>query len=677
MIDSEYVKVAVDAPIPQLLTYKLTHELARQISIGSPVMVPLGSRKSRGVVVESASVIEKIKFKLIDAIIDEPMIGEKTMRWLKWLAQYYLYPPGQVFSMAFAPGIESRKRKSKKKSPTDFSDADKVTRVEPPIPNAHQREAIQRIIDVSSQNKFEAFLLYGITGSGKTEVYLQSIKRVLEDGKQALVLVPEISLTPQLIKRFLERFGENVAVLHSHLTERERSEQWWSAVRGKKQILVGARSALFCPLENLGLIVVDEEHEPSFKQEEQLKYNARDAAIMRARFSECPIVLGSATPSLESWQNALTGKYKILELPARVENRPLPEVKIVDMRLSKMERDGRLPFWLSKNLYNELKTTLEAKEQSALFLNRRGFAQFVLCPGCGFTESCPNCSVTLTVHKRGASLMCHYCAFEKPFALGCTSCKKENVKSLGLGTEKVCEDIKALFPEARIALADRDEIKTREDLENLLNKINKHEVDIIVGTQMIAKGHDFPNLTLVGAVLADVGLHLPDFRSSERTFQLLTQVAGRAGRHQKPGRVVIQTFVPEHFVLKTATTHDYRSFAVEELKMRQELGYPPFGKLASVRVQGESLDRVEKTSEIARLRLEQIQKIKPELLQIEILGPCEAALAKIRNKYRYHLLLKTSSSMAMNLFLQQFMSNQDWVLPGVKISIDVDPLHLM
>jgi primosomal protein N' (replication factor Y) len=682
MSKSEFVKVAVDAPMAQLLTYHVPKELIERAEVGSKVYVPLGRRQTAGVIVsEEADILVKqnkfgkeIKVKSVISVSDEPKLGAHSMRWLKWLAQYYLHAPGQVYSMAFSPGDETRKRKSKKKSPTDSVERENTP---PPIPNKFQKAAIEKISEASNAQIYVPFLLYGVTGSGKTEVYLQSIEQVLLKGKQALVLVPEISLTPQLIKRFIGRFGENVAVLHSHLTARERSEQWWSVVRGKKQILVGARSALFCPLENLGLIVVDEEHEPSFKQEEQLKYNARDAAIVRAHFSSCPVVLGSATPSLESWQNSISGKFQLLELPERVENRALPHVEVVDMRLNKLNRDANLPFWMSKLLFSELKQTLEAKQQSALFLNRRGFAQFVLCPGCGYTESCPNCSVTLTVHSRGSRLVCHYCAFEKPLSQRCTSCKQQDFKSLGLGTEKVFDDLQILFPTARLARADRDEITTREDLENLLNKINLGEVDMIVGTQMIAKGHDFPNLTLVGTVLADVGLHLPDFRSSERTFQLLTQVAGRAGRHLTAGRVVVQTYIPEHIAIRTATTHDFRAFAAEELRMREELNYPPYGKLATIRIQGAELNRVEETSEIAKKRLLEIQKNKSEFKAIEILGPCEAALAKIRNKHRYHVLLKGPSSTGMNLYLQTFLTNQDWVLPGVKISVDVDPLHLM
>jgi primosomal protein N' (replication factor Y) len=336
-----------------------------------------------------------------------------------------------------------------------------------------------------------------------------------------------------------------------------------------------------------------------------------------------------------------------------------------------------LPSWLSPKLFSEIKKTLEQKEQTALFLNRRGFAQFVICSGCGFVEQCNQCSVTLTVHGRGKMLECHYCGFRKPCPLICPSCKIVSLKPLGLGTEKIAEELQNIFPEARIARADRDEINSRESLEALLSKIQKHEIDIIVGTQMIAKGHDFPNLTLVGAVAADVGLHMPDFRSSERTFQLLTQVAGRAGRHQKAGRVLIQTYVPNHPAIHFATTHDYRSFATQELKTRQELMYPPYGRLATVRLQGVSLDRVENDAQATRDRLGRLQNLKEEYRSVEILGPCEAPLAKLKGKHRYHLLLKSPSSQVLNAFLQHLMQDLEWLSAGVRLSVDVDPLQLL
>lgn len=670
------INVAVNAPIKTQLTYKVPEDLKTQIVPGSRIKVPLGRRQSQGIVLSTTdkteTPMEKLKFML--SLEEEPAIGPKTLRWLTWLSQYYLHPIGQVFSMAFAPAGEKRKRKSKKVDPTDLN----ISPTTPMPPTPDQKNAIDEINQKVDQQVFESFLLLGVTGSGKTEVYLQTIEKVLALNKQALVLVPEISLTPQLIKRFVARFGEKVAVIHSHLTERERADQWWSTIRGKKQILVGARSALFCPLENLGLIIVDEEHDSSFKQDEQLKYHARDAAIMRARFSDCPIVLGSATPSLESWNNVLEKKSTILELSKRVENRPLPQVQVVDIKNSRAPKQFNLPSWMSLDLYDALRDTLEAKEQAALFLNRRGFAQFVMCESCGFVEQCPNCSVTYTAHSYGLELVCHYCGLSKKLPKECPSCKDDQAKPIGLGTEKVCEDLREVFPESRICRADRDQVNSRESLEKLLEDINSQKVDFIVGTQMIAKGHDFPSLTLVASVLADVGLNLPDFRSSERTFQLLTQVAGRAGRHTKPGRVIIQTYIPENYAIQRASHHDFKGFAQQELEMRKELTYPPYGRLAVVRIQGAHLDKVQHSADLALKRLMDI-KNKDTTYQkdIELLGPTESAMAKIRNKHRYQILVKAPSARMLNIYLQHLTKYLEWLDTRVTLSVDMDPIHLL
>ncbi len=682
MTDFEFALVAVEAPLGKALTYKIPEQLAAEIRVGSRVMVPLGRRAIKGVVTAGANQSKdkpsKFKIKAINELTGDPVLDSKNMQWLSWLSQYYLHPPGLVYSLAFAPLITDRKRKAKNPPPTDLAE-DAIERLPAPIANPEQKKAIDAIVDASKTGKFETFLLFGVTGSGKTEVYLQSIKEVLESGKQVLVLVPEISLTPQLIRRFIGRFGENVAVIHSHLTEREKSDQWKAALSGGKKILVGARSAVFCPLDTLGLVIVDEEHEPSYKQEEQLKYNARDAAIMKASIFKCPIVLGSATPSLESWYNTESGKYKMLKLPSRVENRNLPEVKVVDLRESKKEkRDSYIPSWISTPLFEEIGNRLKNKEQSALFINRRGYAQFALCSGCGYVEQCQRCSVTLTLHNRGLQLICHYCGFQKPKPLMCPSCRGFPLKSIGLGTEKVKEELQIFFPEARIARADRDEIDSRKSLEELLDKIMKHEIDIIVGTQMIAKGHDFPLLTLVGTLAADLGLHFPDFRSSERTFQLLTQVAGRAGRHQKPGLVIVQTYLPDHPAIHYSVTHDYVGFAKVELTERKELGYPPFGKLAMIRFQGPDQNKTEDVATAAKDQIELLKKQHPEFESIEALGPAEAALVKIKNKFRYQILIKTKSSKNLNLFLQRFINHAEvWAPSQISVTVDVDPLHLL
>lgn len=680
----DFVEVGIEAPLTHPLTYRVPENLKETLKLGMRVEVPLGKRSSKGVVLKYCGKPDAIvKIKDVKSILDSPQLDEKELRWLLWLAQYYLHPVGLVYSMAFAPHEGIRKRKSKNSDPVNsYKDPQQEVLYKP---NPEQDAAIKDITNSAQNSQFQPYLLYGVTGSGKTEVYLRSIENILKLNKQSLVLVPEISLTPQLIKRFVNRFGDQVAVIHSHLTHREKSDQWQSILNGQKKILVGARSALFCPMNNLGLVIIDEEHESSYKQEEQLKYHARDAAIMKAHFFNCPIVLGSATPSLESWHNAEIGKYKKLVLSKRVEDRPLPEVTVVDLKEKKealspylKKRTQELPSWLTLNLYNELCEKLEKKEQTALFINRRGFAQFLLCSDCGFTEECPSCSVTLTLHKGGSQLLCHYCGFQKQTAFECTSCHSKNLENVGLGTEKIASELQIMFPHARIVRADRDEINSRKALEDLIKKISQKDVDIIVGTQMIAKGHDFPNLTLVGSLMADIGLHFPDFRSSERTFQLLTQVAGRAGRHEKPGLVFIQTYLPEHPAIHYAKTHDFEGFAKAELVARKELNYPPFGKVAVIRIQGAQQNKTASAADRAKMEIEKIKRLKPEYSKIEILGPSESALLKLKNKYRFQILVKSPQAKELNNYLQHFLKHSEtWVPSGVNVSIDVDPQQLI
>jgi primosomal protein N' (replication factor Y) len=464
----------------------------------------------------------------------------------------------------------------------------------PPVMTEEQHASFESI---SKFKTFSSHLVFGVTGSGKTEIYLRLLEKVLEEGKTGIVLVPEISLTPQLIQRFSRRFGDKIAALHSQLTDRERTTQWWDIIEGRKRILVGARSALFCPIQNLGLIIVDEEHEPSYKQDEKLKYNGRDAAVMLAKQADCPIVLGSATPSLETWKNAVEKKYHLHTLKNRVANRSLPDMLVVDLREEKAseeaqklkeEKYSHLPFWMSPLLFEKMRSTLDDGYQAALFLNRRGVAQMVLCPACGHTRECPNCDINLTLHHH-THLVCHYCDYHESLKNKCPDCSEGHLEAMGLGTELLENDLAKLFPDKKIARADRDEIQTRTDLEDLILGMEEGTIDILVGTQMIAKGLDFPKLKLVGLVLADVGFNLPDFRATERSFQLITQMSGRSGRHVKPGEspgtVVIQTYNPEHESLVFAQKHDFEGFAQQELNNRSALSYPPVGKLLGFRLQ--------------------------------------------------------------------------------------------
>jgi primosomal protein N' (replication factor Y) len=679
---SEYIQVAVNAPLTSPLTYSFNTDLASQahrITRGASVQVPLGQRMAHGVVLGFTEDAPSFEIKPIDKILEErPVLSDAYLRWIEWLARYYLHPVGKVLASTFPPLKKQTTARASKASPV--------------VPVLEQSDKMQLTIEQTTclqqlllHETFQASLLHGVTGSGKTEVYLQLLEKTLAAGKGALVLVPEISLTPQLIQRFAARFQDQIAVIHSHLTEREKTNQWWSVVNGEKRILIGARSALFCPMQDLGVIIVDEEHEPSFKQEEQLKYHARDAAVMLAKMHDCSIVLGSATPSLESWQNAKAGRYQYLQMTNRVNNRPMPTTTIVDLKKQKeflrsplrQENTNDRPFWLSEELHIALTENRKAGFQSALFLNRRGMAQMALCTSCGTSFECPNCAISLTLHGQ-RHLVCHYCDYSQQLAENCPHCQAPDIEKIGLGTELVEKDILRLFPEARVARADRDEISNRKDLEALIREMESGEIDILVGTQMIAKGLDFPRLTLVGLVLADVGFNLPDFRATERSFQLLTQVSGRAGRHRADGgKVIVQTFNPEHPSLVYAVNNDYVGFAESELMERQDLGYPPAGRLVLFRLVANQLEKVERLSLLVANRAEQLRASMNKYEQVQILGPCPAPLAKIRNNYRYQLLLKCADSQALQSFCYQLLGDQKWVPSGTKVQADVDPVSML
>lgn len=669
-------KVAVDAPLPTTLTYNAPRELADKISRGVSVVVPLGSRKVPGVVMEPGERVPDMKLKSIVSVDEtRPVLHEEFLQWLEWLARYYVHPIGQVAETVFPPlASKEQKRKSKKSAVT----GEQVVSPKPQLTD----EQSQVIREIESHEGFATHLVHGVTGSGKTEIYMRLLEDIVAQGQQGIVLVPEISLTPQLVERFVNRLGDAVAVIHSHLTPREKTTQWWAMVEGRKQILIGARSALFCPLPRLGMIVIDEEHESSFKQDEQLKYHARDAAIMLAKFSSCPVVLGSATPSLETWQNAKLGRYKLHSLKHRVADRAMPTIEVVDLREVREGRraDGgsELPYWLSDTLYHAITETLEKNQQVALFLNRRGIAQSVICPDCGWIPACPNCEVKLTLHGKN-HLLCHYCDYHETLKETCTECREGEPKAIGLGTEKVEEDLQKLYPGARIARMDRDEISTREQLEEVVKAVENREVDILVGTQMIAKGLDFPGLTLVGLAMADVAFNLPDMRASERSFQLFTQVAGRAGRHldEGAGRVIIQTYNPEHASITYTVAHDYEGFAEFDLGFREAVQYPPFTRMANFRIQGPNEERVEKAARLLRRRADALHAQMKSFSKVEVFGPAEAPLKKLRNQYRYQMLVKAPDAHSLGAFCRTLIENQDWVPPGIKIAVDIDSVHML
>jgi primosomal protein N' (replication factor Y) len=520
--------------------------------------------------------------------------------------------------------------------------------------------------------------LRGVTGSGKTEVYMQVADEVLKSGRCVLVLVPEIALITQMERRFRARFGGCVGVLHSGLSAGERYDQWTRILQGTATIVIGARSAIFAPFENVGIIIVDEEHDSSYKQEGKLRYNARDLALVRAKQNGCLALLGSATPSIQSYHNAVTGKFHELILARRVEQRPLPEIDIVDLRETRDTRGiGR---YISPPLQQAIHETLERREQALLFLNRRGYASFPVCSACGQPMRCKHCDISLTLHQRTNSYRCHYCGFSRSSVSACDGCGSEKIKHLGLGTEKLEGMIAKLFPLARLARMDRDTTKRKGSIIKLLKGLRDKTTDILVGTQMVAKGHDFPNITLVGIICADLSLSFPDFRAGERTFQLLAQVAGRAGRGDRPGRVILQTYNPDHFSIEAARQQDFESFYQQEIGFRNALQYPPYSRLVQFKISGKNLQETKKHAYLLGDLCQSLKAGRGAQYQgIDIMGPIEASLTRIARRYRWQILLKGSNTRALHQFVNHLMRDRAGVFsrPQVLVAIDVDPVFMM
>jgi primosomal protein N' (replication factor Y) (superfamily II helicase) len=537
--------------------------------------------------------------------------------------------------------------------------------------NPAQEEALARIRSDVAARRFSGMLLHGVTGSGKTAVYQAAMRSVLEAGRSAIMLVPEIGLTPAAAANLHQVFGGEVALLHSALSDQERAEQWHRIKRGEARIVVATRSGVFAPVSDLALVIVDEEQDSSYKQEETPRYHARDVAVVRAKMANAVVVLGSATPSLESYFNATKRKYTLLELPDRVEKRPLPEVEIIDMR-QEFQETGHEQV-ISRKLTEEIRQRLERKEQVMVLLNRRGYSPLVLCRACGSHLECRNCAVAMTHHKRSHRMVCHYCGFMTPVPKVCGECGSEYVQFLGTGSEKLEELLHGLFPQARIGRLDRDTVRGREDFERALNELDQGELDLLVGTQMIAKGHDIHGVTLVGVVGADAALGFPDFRAAERTFQLLTQVAGRAGRGQTPGKVVLQTFFPDHYAVQYAAQHDFAGFYEKELRFRSWMHYPPYSSLANVLVRSDKLDQALSWSGILGKWFE---KTRHE--GIRVLGPAAAPIVRLKRDYRYHFVVKSASREKLNALLRTMLAYAaQQKIPRTQVIVDVDALWLM
>jgi primosomal protein N' (replication factor Y) len=725
------VDIAVGVSVNKTFHYRCPDAMQGRLVPGSRVLVPFGSRKLSGTVVGFPAMTPVEGLKSILEVI-QPSLNPDLLELACWMSEYYIFPLGQTIE-AVVPKAVSRARprtrkylvlsghplpsaegagvkrqpKGKKqaelmqllagqgetaidlltafsratiKSLVDAGIADIREREEapampeldftPPAPPElmrEQHEAVRGITESIGEGGFAVFLLHGVTASGKTEVYLHAI-RALPPGKGAIVLVPEIALTPQLLSRFRRRFGSRVAVLHSGLTDRERADEYRRIRSGQVDVAVGARSAVFAPFPDLGLIIVDEEHENSYKQEEGLRYHGRDVAVMRAKLKNAVVVLGSATPSLESYYNAQTGKYRYLRLANRVDHRPLPAVAIVDTKALPKNQ------LYTPQLLAGVAERLEKKEQTLLLLNRRGYSAVLVCRECGTAIRCPSCSVSLTFHKADATLKCHYCGFFTHPPDRCSCCHGSNLKPVGTGTQKIEEELRALFPKARMQRMDSDSVKGRDAYERLLGMVDRLEVDILLGTQMIAKGHDFPAVTLVGVVDADVALNLPDFRAGEKTFQLMTQAAGRAGRGDAGGQVIIQTLNPGHYSMIHSRTHDYDGFYRQEIAYREQLGYPPLGRMIRLEVKSSQEGHAQEAARAAQNHIRSLIKGN----DVALLGPAPAPIARVRGQYRFQLLLLSKRRDAIRfLALAGRNAVEEKYGRTCRVIIDVDPVNLM
>ncbi|MBN1521001.1 MAG: primosomal protein N' [Candidatus Aureabacteria bacterium] len=667
-----YAQIAVDRYVDSLFDYEVPEALKKKARIGARALIDFRGKKIYGLLIELATTSgvppHKIK-PVLDLDEDVLFFDASTLSLARWISEYYCAPLGMVLRNI----VPSEIRKMKKKGlslPSSRNEEDRDIYL-PPLPhvlNEHQKKALDSITRSISERIFKAYLLHGITGSGKTEVYIRAIQHAREKGLQCIVIVPEIALTPQMIETFRTRFTD-VAPFHSRLTGKERRLFWLRMKKGITNIVIGARSAVFAPFENLGLIIVDEEHERTFKQGEIPFYNARDVAVMRGKLTSSCVVLGSATPSLESFTNCQRGKYTLLSLPSRVDEKELPEVRIVDMNHELRRNKGKNPVF-SSLLLERIESRLLSGEQVILFLNRRGYSTFICCSSCGWIARCENCSITLTFHKETASLCCHRCDHQIKQPKECPSCKSPDLKATGTGTEKVERYLGRIFPEAKIGRMDTDMTRKKDSFESVLENFRRGKTDILVGTQMIAKGLDLPNVTLVGIVAADLALNLPDFRAAEHTFQLITQVAGRTNRGSLKGEVVLQTFSPELPVILFAARQDYISFYEIERKYREELRYPPALRFINVCFRGTDDVRV------ARFAHDACRRIRVRLSKKNLVfkGPHPSPIRKLNKFYRWNMIIGCKDVQPVTAALKDFAFRE---AGDGQVVVDVDPLSLL
>jgi primosomal protein N' (replication factor Y) len=659
------IDVALALPSGSTFQYSVPDAMRSRIELGKRVSVLVRSRPMMGYVVglSQEKVVDEVRS--IASVVDETSILPPSFLELtRWMAEYYFCTWGQAIESALPAPFKKGRFVMKSRAQKTGAGAEVVDPHDLPLTpgqDAAYREAMKKV----EEEKPGTFLLHGITGSGKTEVYMHLIREMVQRGKGSIVLVPEISLTPQTVDRFYSRFGDCLAVIHSRLSQAKRVEEWHRIRSGEAKVVVGARSAIFSPVKNLGLIVIDEEHDTSYKQDETPRYHTRRVAEKRAELENAVLVLGGATPSLETFWRSQEGAVKRLELSRRIENRPLPEVEIVDMR--RQEGPGKGDRIFSNVLEKAVRETLARGEQVMLFLNRRGFSTYLHCNSCGYVSTCPNCRISLAYHYDKAAVFCHICQHRATPERMCPSCKKSNLHYFGIGTQKVESEALRLFPSARIARMDTDSTSKKNAHENFLRSFKKGDTNLLIGTQMIAKGHDFPNVSLVGVISADTALHIPDFRAAERTFSLLTQVAGRAGRGDVPGKVLVQTHVPAHYSILCAKTHDYAAFYEKEIEFRRDLGLPPFTSMVRVALTGAAeLDVARQSMLLARYI-----ETRSDAAALKVLGPAPALISKENGQFRWNFFVKGPSVEVINPVLRKALAEFKRV--KVTLTVDVDP----
>ena len=659
-----YYQIQPKAPVFKSFTYKSVLKLDK----GQRVKIPFGKRKINGFVLgeESAPLIEDQKIKeILELDQNSISLSEKRLNWMKWLSAYYHYPLGAILDLSFLQQSFKAKKTALKKAQNITFQQKELLKL-----NEEQQNCVNKILEHSG---FQTHLIHGVTGSGKTELYIHLIAHVLNQNKQALVLLPEIFLTPQIVKRLEKKFLNQIALLHSQVSLSQKKQAWNNLLSGEKSLLVGTRSALFCPLPRLGLIIIDEEHDSSFKQEDKFRYQARDSAIVLAKELDIPIVLGSATPDFSSYKKALDSSYRLYELKQRAFKQSLPEVTIVDLK----NKPKKSPlFWLSDLLLEKMNSALNQGQQVALFVNRRGQATALLCASCGQTKKCLNCDISLTLHKEDY-LVCHYCSFLEKKPLRCPSCQSDHWIEKGFGTQKIESELNKLFPQFKILRVDRDSVSSQEGMKSFIKQVESGQAQIIVGTQMLSKGLNFPSIYLVGLILADMDFHFPDFRAEERGFQTLLQMAGRAGRTNF-GEVVLQTFNPQHSSILFAKTHDYKGFFLNGIKSRKAWAYPPFSRLCLLRIDSlkekEGQDFSKQLAKLAKKLALPFQSGKK--YGVQILGPSPAPLMKIKNRYRFQILIKGENHLLLNHFLKKFFLEAP-KKSFIQLKVDRDPAFML